>query len=159
MKTFTKTMSMILIAVMCFSLFATSAYAMDFSLDGSDGSFSLDANPAPSFSADNDGSFSLSDNFDDSSFSLGTSVAQQVAPVQQAEANSDDSFTLGETTAPKADASDNSVKQDDELIFEVPEDEVERLGSMVRECMEGAFTLSVPLHVEIETGRRWGEMH
>ncbi len=118
MKTFTKTMSMILIAVMCFSLFATSAYAMDFSLDGSDGSFSLDANPAPSFSADNDGSFSLSDNFDDSSFSLGTSVAQQVAPVQQAEANSDDSFTLGETTAPKADASDNSVKQDDELIFE-----------------------------------------
>lgn len=47
----------------------------------------------------------------------------------------------------------------DELIFEVPEDEVERLGSMVRECMEGAFTLSVPLHVEIETGRRWGEMH
>ena len=47
----------------------------------------------------------------------------------------------------------------DELIFEVPEDEVERLTALVKSCMEGAYTLSVPLRVEIETGKSWGEMH
>ena len=47
----------------------------------------------------------------------------------------------------------------DELIFEVPEDEVQRLSELVRECMEGASSLSVPLRVEIETGKSWGEMH
>ena len=128
MKTFTKTMSMILIAVMCFSLFATSAYASDFSLDGSgiDSGFSV-GDSAPIANFGDDGGFSLGDNFVDSAFNSGSSVAQtvvpaeQAAPVQQAEANSGDSFTLGETAAPKADASDNSVKQDDELVFEVNE--------------------------------------
>ena len=47
----------------------------------------------------------------------------------------------------------------DELIFEVPEDEVPAMESLVRDCMENAYSLSVPLRVEIETGRSWGEMH
>ena len=47
----------------------------------------------------------------------------------------------------------------DELIFEVPEEEVDRLSALVKKCMEGACTLSVPLRVEIETGKSWGEMH
>ena len=47
----------------------------------------------------------------------------------------------------------------DELIFEVPEAELEEMKSLVRSCMEGAMALSVPLKVGIETARRWGEMH
>ena len=47
----------------------------------------------------------------------------------------------------------------DEVIFEVPEDECQRMESLVRECMENAAKLSVPLKVGIEFGSSWGEMH
>lgn len=47
----------------------------------------------------------------------------------------------------------------DEMIFEVPLDEVERMTAIVRSCMENAYRLSVPLKVGLETGRSWGEMH
>ncbi|MBR5099241.1 MAG: DNA polymerase I [Spirochaetales bacterium] len=47
----------------------------------------------------------------------------------------------------------------DELIFEVPEDEVSQMEELVKTCMENAYELSVPLRVEVETGRSWGEMH
>ena len=47
----------------------------------------------------------------------------------------------------------------DELIFEVPEDEISQMEALVKDCMENAAKLSVPLRVEVETGRSWGEMH
>ena len=47
----------------------------------------------------------------------------------------------------------------DELIFEVPEDEISQMEALVKDCMENAVKLSVPLRVEVETGRSWGEMH
>lgn len=47
----------------------------------------------------------------------------------------------------------------DELVFEVPKDEVEALSSMVREQMEGVFDLVVPLVVDIGTGKNWREAH
>ena len=47
----------------------------------------------------------------------------------------------------------------DELIFEVPEEELDEMKALVRSCMENAMTLSVPLKVGIETAGRWGEMH
>ncbi|MBR4477964.1 MAG: hypothetical protein IKO96_04960, partial [Spirochaetales bacterium] len=47
----------------------------------------------------------------------------------------------------------------DELIFEVPEDEISQMEDLVKDCMENAAKLSVPLRVEVETGRSWGEMH
>jgi DNA polymerase I len=47
----------------------------------------------------------------------------------------------------------------DELIFEVPEGELEGVTGAVREEMETAVTLDVPLRVSIEAGRSWGEMH
>lgn len=47
----------------------------------------------------------------------------------------------------------------DELIFEVPDDELEAVRRLVKECMEGVETLSVPLHVGIEDAVRWGDMH
>ena len=47
----------------------------------------------------------------------------------------------------------------DELIFEVPEAEIEEMKTLVRSCMENAMALSVPLKVGLETAGRWGEMH
>jgi len=46
----------------------------------------------------------------------------------------------------------------DELIFEVPEEELERATRLVKEVMEGAFTLSVPLLTEARIGDNWGEL-
>lgn len=47
----------------------------------------------------------------------------------------------------------------DELIFEVPPEELEMMKRLVRERMEGVVRLSVPLRVEIGVGRNWGEAH
>ncbi len=47
----------------------------------------------------------------------------------------------------------------DELLFEVPADELDYVSRMVREEMEGAWKLSVPILVEIGTGRNWAEAH
>ncbi len=46
----------------------------------------------------------------------------------------------------------------DELIFEVPEGEMEIMQKLVPEVMSRALTLSVPLKVDIKIGRNWGEM-
>jgi DNA polymerase-1 len=45
----------------------------------------------------------------------------------------------------------------DELVFEAPPEELDRLQSMVRGEMEGAAKLSVPLVVDIGTGMNWVE--
>ncbi len=47
----------------------------------------------------------------------------------------------------------------DELIFEVPENELSVMKKLVKEEMESAFTLSIPLRTSIETGRSWGDFH
>ncbi len=46
----------------------------------------------------------------------------------------------------------------DELIFEVPEDELEEMRQLVPEIMSTALELCVPLKVDIKTGKNWGEM-
>ena len=123
MKTFTKTVSMILIAVMCLSLLSTGAYAMEFTLDGSgiDSGFSLGDNSAPSFSTGNDGGFSLGDGFVDATLNGGASVAQQAEPVQQTEpvqqAKADEGFILDEGMTLKSDAPDDNSTSG-ELIFD-----------------------------------------
>ncbi len=47
----------------------------------------------------------------------------------------------------------------DELVFEVPEDRVEPVLPVVREIMEGAAELTVPLVVEVGAGRSWDAAH
>jgi len=47
----------------------------------------------------------------------------------------------------------------DELLFEVPEDEVDRIGPMVKEEMEGVHRLDVPLKVDVNVGKNWDEAH
>ena len=46
----------------------------------------------------------------------------------------------------------------DELVFEVPENEVDAMKSLVREHMEKAHALEVPLLVEIGVGPNWRDM-
>ncbi len=47
----------------------------------------------------------------------------------------------------------------DELNFNVPLDELERVQTLVRQEMEGAYPLCVPLKVDIGTGQNWLEAH
>jgi DNA polymerase-1 len=47
----------------------------------------------------------------------------------------------------------------DELVFDVPLAEVELMQSLVKEEMEGAIELSVPLTVAIGVGKNWREAH
>ena len=46
----------------------------------------------------------------------------------------------------------------DELVFEVPESEVSAMKPLVREHMENAHALAVPLRVEIGVGPNWRDM-
>jgi DNA polymerase-1 len=47
----------------------------------------------------------------------------------------------------------------DELVFEVPEGEVERVKRLVQELMQGVMGLRVPLVVELGIGTNWAEAH
>ena len=46
----------------------------------------------------------------------------------------------------------------DELVFEVPEEEVETMRTLVRDQMEQVHPLTVPLLVEIGTGKNWRDL-
>ena len=45
----------------------------------------------------------------------------------------------------------------DELLFEVPEGEADDLAEVVRDKMEGAASLAVPLTVDVGIGDNWRE--
>jgi len=45
----------------------------------------------------------------------------------------------------------------DELIFEIPDDEIELFKPLVIEAMQGVFKLKVPLIVDISLGKNWKE--
>ena len=47
----------------------------------------------------------------------------------------------------------------DELVFDVPEGELENVTALVTEEMEGAVDVSVPLLVEVGHGHNWREAH
>ena len=47
----------------------------------------------------------------------------------------------------------------DELVFDVPKEEVEALQKMVKNEMENAFSLDVPLVVDMGIGNNWLEAH
>ncbi|MDJ0765782.1 MAG: DNA polymerase I [Myxococcota bacterium] len=47
----------------------------------------------------------------------------------------------------------------DELVFEVPEDELDRVKPLVQEEMERALDLNVPLVVDLGAGPNWAEAH
>jgi DNA polymerase-1 len=47
----------------------------------------------------------------------------------------------------------------DELVFDVHNDELEKIQPMIKHEMENAFTMAVPLEVELGMGRDWLEAH
>jgi DNA polymerase-1 len=47
----------------------------------------------------------------------------------------------------------------DELVFDVPEGELESVTTLVTEEMEGAVDVSVSLLVEVGNGHNWREAH
>jgi DNA polymerase I len=46
----------------------------------------------------------------------------------------------------------------DELLLEVPPDELDMAKSLMKETMSGAVELKVPLKVDIKVGKNWGDM-
>lgn len=46
----------------------------------------------------------------------------------------------------------------DELVFEVPDSEVEEVFPVIKEAMEKTFKLSVPIKIEAKIGQNWGQM-
>ncbi len=47
----------------------------------------------------------------------------------------------------------------DELVFEIPEEEVSTIVPLVRNEMEAVMELSVPLKVSVSAGSNWAEAH
>ncbi|MGA2463918.1 MAG: DNA polymerase I [Thermodesulfobacteriota bacterium] len=47
----------------------------------------------------------------------------------------------------------------DELVFEVPEEELQKALPMIQDGMETVMELSVPLKVSIHSGKNWAEVH
>lgn len=43
----------------------------------------------------------------------------------------------------------------DELILNVPDDELEAIKKLLKDCMEDAYTLDVPLKIDMNTGASW----
>ncbi|MCP4626006.1 MAG: DNA polymerase I [bacterium] len=47
----------------------------------------------------------------------------------------------------------------DELVFEVPPDELQEATRLIKEIMEGVWQLKVPLKINVSQGRNWDEAH
>jgi len=47
----------------------------------------------------------------------------------------------------------------DELVFEIPYDELDAVKTIVKNEMEGVYPLHVPLKVDINWGKNWDEAH
>jgi DNA polymerase-1 len=46
----------------------------------------------------------------------------------------------------------------DELVFDVPQGEVKTMATLVRQEMEGAMDLKVPMKASVKVGPNWLEM-
>ena len=47
----------------------------------------------------------------------------------------------------------------DELVFEAPPAEIDKVTRLIKDIMEGVWNLKVPLKVNIAKGRNWDEAH
>ncbi len=47
----------------------------------------------------------------------------------------------------------------DELVVEADTEVAEQVATMVKEAMEGAYALDVPLKVDLGVGDNWAEIH
>jgi DNA polymerase-1 len=51
------------------------------------------------------------------------------------------------------------IQVHDELVFEVPEKEIDSFSKMVKKEMEGVVALKIPLKVDLGAGNNWAEAH
>ncbi len=47
----------------------------------------------------------------------------------------------------------------DELVFEVPDEDLEKVAEIVKKLMEEAYSFSVPIVVDVAIGKSWGQAH
>jgi DNA polymerase-1 len=47
----------------------------------------------------------------------------------------------------------------DELVFEVPKEDLQKTIPMIQNNMETVMDLSIPLKVSIHSGKNWAEVH
>jgi DNA polymerase-1 len=47
----------------------------------------------------------------------------------------------------------------DELLFEVPEEEIKSITPLVKEAMENVIQLKVPIEADLSFGDNWRDMH
>jgi DNA polymerase-1 len=47
----------------------------------------------------------------------------------------------------------------DEIILEVPPDELQDVSELVKAVMENVWELTVPLKVNVDSGRNWADAH
>ena len=45
----------------------------------------------------------------------------------------------------------------DELVFEVPNEDLQAVAKLVKQEMEGVYTLRAPVETHMEAGPSWGE--
>ncbi|HEY6101788.1 MAG TPA: DNA polymerase I [bacterium] len=65
---------------------------------------------------------------------------------------------LGQEVLPRYRQVQMTLHVHDELLFEGPEAEARRIAPEVKRAMEGAFTLKVPVRVDLRLGRNWRDM-
>jgi DNA polymerase-1 len=65
---------------------------------------------------------------------------------------------LAESRKQKADSCKLILQVHDELMFECSPEEVEPTAKMIKQKMEDALKLSVPVKVDLKSGKSWGEM-
>ncbi len=46
----------------------------------------------------------------------------------------------------------------DELVFEVPTEDITEVSKLTKQIMEGAWKLSVPLAVDLKAGSNWRDL-
>ena len=67
-------------------------------------------------------------------------------------------INLDRLMAQRGVASKMLLQVHDELVFEVPDGELDIMRAMVREQMTQAVVLSVPLKVDLKSGTNWEDM-
>ena len=50
------------------------------------------------------------------------------------------------------------IQVHDELLFEIPPDDLARSQSKIKELMENAIPLRIPIDVDLKVGHNWAEM-
>jgi DNA polymerase-1 len=66
-------------------------------------------------------------------------------------------ITLHRTLHERGLATPMILQVHDELVLEAPEAEIDEVSALVRDTMQNAFQLSVPLRVDVGVAQTWGE--